>query len=137
KITACGAEVSVVPDGFRVVMERRPRAVDVVTLPYPGFATDLQPQFAALNAVSEGVAMITENIFEARFVFLQELARLGAEVRTDGHHAVIRGVPRLSGAPVQATDVRAGMGLVLAGLVAEGVTLVSEIHHIDRGYAGL
>ncbi|WP_042392615.1 UDP-N-acetylglucosamine 1-carboxyvinyltransferase [Streptacidiphilus carbonis] len=137
KITACGAEVVDMPDGFRVVMDRRPSAVDVVTLPYPGFATDLQPQFAALNAVAEGVAMITENIFEARFVFLQELARLGAQVRTDGHHAVLRGVPRLSGAPVQATDVRAGVGLVLAGLVAEGVTLVTEIHHIDRGYAGL
>ncbi|WP_370146519.1 UDP-N-acetylglucosamine 1-carboxyvinyltransferase [Streptacidiphilus sp. EB129] len=137
KLGAAGAQVSVVPDGFRVVMDRRPRAVDVVTLPYPGFATDLQPQFAALNAVAEGVSMITENIFEARFVFLQELARLGGQVRTDGHHAVLRGVPRLSGAPVQATDVRAGAGLVLAGLVAEGVTLVSEIHHIDRGYAGL
>jgi UDP-N-acetylglucosamine 1-carboxyvinyltransferase len=137
KITACGAEVIEIPDGFRVVMDRRPSAVDVVTLPYPGFATDLQPQFAALNAVAEGVAMITENIFEARFVFLQELARLGAQVRTDGHHAVLRGVPKLSGAPVEATDVRAGVGLVLAGLVAEGVTLVTEIHHIDRGYAGL
>jgi UDP-N-acetylglucosamine 1-carboxyvinyltransferase len=117
-------------------MDHRPRAVDVVTLPYPGFATDLQPQFAALNAMAEGTAMITENIFEARFVFLQELARLGADVRTDGHHAVLRGVPRLSGAPVVSSDVRAGAGLVLAGLVAEGTTLVSEIHHIDRGYAG-
>jgi UDP-N-acetylglucosamine 1-carboxyvinyltransferase len=136
KISACGAEVTLVPDGFRVVMERRPSAVDVVTLPYPGFATDLQPQFAALNAVADGVSMITENIFEARFVFLQELARLGGQVRTDGHHAVLRGIPLLSGAPVEATDVRAGAGLVLAGLVAEGVTLVSEIHHIDRGYAG-
>ncbi|MEY9967712.1 UDP-N-acetylglucosamine 1-carboxyvinyltransferase [Streptacidiphilus sp. MAP12-16] len=137
KLSASGADISAVPDGFRVVMDRRPRAVDVVTLPFPGFATDLQPQFAALNAVAEGVSMITENIFEARFVFLQELARLGGQIRTDGHHAVLRGVPRLSGAPVEATDVRAGAGLVLAGLVAEGVTLVSEIHHIDRGYAGL
>lgn len=136
KLVAAGAEVTAVPDGFRVVMDRRPRAVDVVTLPYPGFATDLQPQFAALNAVAEGTAMITENIFEARFVFLQELARLGADVRTDGHHAVLRGVPRLSGAPVLASDVRAGAGLVLAGLVAEGETTVGEIHHIDRGYAG-
>jgi UDP-N-acetylglucosamine 1-carboxyvinyltransferase len=117
-------------------MDRRPRSVDVVTLPYPGFATDLQPQFAALNSVADGVSMITENIFEARFVFLQELARLGAQVRTDGHHAVLRGVPRLSGAPVRSTDIRAGAGLLLAGLVAEGPTLVSEIHHIDRGYAG-
>jgi UDP-N-acetylglucosamine 1-carboxyvinyltransferase len=136
KLVAAGAQVSADPEGFRVVMERRPRAVDVVTLPYPGFATDLQPQFAAMNAVAEGTAMITENIFEARFVFLQELARLGADVRTDGHHAVLRGVPRLSGAPVVSSDVRAGAGLVLAGLVADGTTLVSEIHHIDRGYAG-
>ncbi|MBC3843995.1 UDP-N-acetylglucosamine 1-carboxyvinyltransferase [Streptacidiphilus sp. 4-A2] len=136
KLVAAGAGITVEEDGFRVVMDRRPRAVDVVTLPYPGFATDLQPQFAALNAVADGVSMITENIFEARFVFLQELARLGAQVRTDGHHAVLRGVPRLSGAPVRSTDIRAGAGLLLAGLVAEGATLVSEIHHIDRGYAG-
>jgi len=136
KLVAAGAGITVEEDGFRVVMDRRPRAVDVVTLPYPGFATDLQPQFAALNSVAEGVSMITENIFEARFVFLQELARLGAQVRTDGHHAVLRGVPQLSGAPVRSTDIRAGAGLLLAGLVAEGPTLVSEIHHIDRGYAG-
>jgi UDP-N-acetylglucosamine 1-carboxyvinyltransferase len=136
KLSAAGALVTVEPDGFRVVMDRRPRAVDVVTLPYPGFATDLQPQFAAMNAMAEGTAMITENIFEARFVFLQELARLGADVRTDGHHAVVRGKERLSGAPVQASDVRAGAGLVLAGLVADGYTTVDEIHHIDRGYAG-
>jgi UDP-N-acetylglucosamine 1-carboxyvinyltransferase len=137
KLTAAGAQITVGPDSFRVVMDRRPQAVDVVTLPYPGFATDLQPQFAALNAVADGVAMITENIFEARFVFLQELARLGAQVRTDGHHAVLRGVPRLSGAPVRAMDIRAQAGLLLAGLVADGPTLVSEIHHIDRGYAGI
>jgi UDP-N-acetylglucosamine 1-carboxyvinyltransferase len=136
KLVAAGAGITVEEDGFRVVMDRRPSAVDVVTLPYPGFATDLQPQFAALNSVADGVSMITENIFEARFVFLQELARLGAQVRTDGHHAVLRGVPRLSGAPVRSTDIRAGAGLLLAGLVAEGPTLVSEIHHIDRGYAG-
>ncbi|OIV36806.1 UDP-N-acetylglucosamine 1-carboxyvinyltransferase [Mangrovactinospora gilvigrisea] len=137
KLTAAGAAVSLVPDGFRVVMARRPTAVDIVTLPYPGFATDLQPQFAALNAVADGSAMVTENIFEARFVFLQELGRLGAQIRTDGHHAVVRGVERLSGAPVRATDVRAGAGLVLAGLVAEGDTVVSEVHHIDRGYSAL
>ncbi|MEY9848389.1 UDP-N-acetylglucosamine 1-carboxyvinyltransferase [Streptacidiphilus sp. BW17] len=136
KLAAAGAEISADPVGFRVVMTRRPRSVDVVTLPYPGFATDLQPQFAAMNAVAEGTAMITENIFEARFVFLQELARLGAEVRTDGHHAVLRGVDWLSGAPVVSSDVRAGAGLVLAGLVADGETVVSGIHHIDRGYAG-
>jgi len=123
--------------GFRVVMDRRPRAVDVVTLPYPGFPTDLQPMVFALAAVSSGVAMVTENVFEARFVFAQELVRLGADVRTDGHHAVIRGRARLSGAPVRASDIRAGVGLVLAGLVADGVTEVSDIHHIDRGYVRL
>ncbi|WP_129667194.1 UDP-N-acetylglucosamine 1-carboxyvinyltransferase [Phytoactinopolyspora endophytica] len=120
--------------GLRVSMSGRPRAIDVVTLPYPGFPTDLQPMVVALNAVSDGTAMITENVYEARFMFVNELARLGADVRIDGHHAVIRGRETLSGAPVVATDIRAGAGLVLAGLVAEGETLVSAVHHIDRGY---
>lgn len=137
KLAAAGASVSRIADGFRVRMERRPRAVDVVTLPYPGFATDLQPQFAALNAISEGSAMVTENIFEARFVFLRELTRMGAVIETDGHHAVVRGVRRLRGAEVAASDVRAGAGLLLAGLAAEGETTVTGVHHIDRGYAGL
>ncbi|MGN6330024.1 MAG: UDP-N-acetylglucosamine 1-carboxyvinyltransferase [Motilibacteraceae bacterium] len=136
KLATAGALVDVLDDGFRVTMDRRPRAVDVVTLPYPGFPTDLQPQFIALNAVAEGAAMVTENLFEARFRFVQELSRLGADVRTDGHHALVRGRERLSGAPVEASDVRAGAGLVLAGLVAEGVTTVSQVHHVDRGYAG-
>ncbi len=136
KLTTAGASVEIVPDGFRVRMDRRPKAIDVVTLPYPGFPTDLQPAVIALAAVSEGAAMVTENIFEGRFMFVDELSRLGADVRTDGHHAVIRGRPRLSGAPVRATDIRAGAALVLAGLVAEGVTTVAEIKHIDRGYAG-
>ncbi len=137
KLTSAGACVERRTDGFRVTMDRRPKAVDILTLPYPGFATDLQPQFAALNAIAEGTAMVTENIFEARFVFLQELVRLGADVRIEGHHAIVRGGRRLSGAPVRATDVRAGAGLVLAGLVAEGVTTVSDVYHIDRGYADL
>ena len=107
---------------------------DVVTLPYPGLPTDLQPQAIALLSVADGDAMITENLFEARFMFCDEIARMGADVRTDGHHAVVRGRERLSGAPVRATDIRAGVGLVIAGLVAEGVTEVAEIHHIDRGY---
>ncbi len=135
KLTTAGAMVEVLADGFRVVMAARPRAVDIVTLPYPGFPTDLQPQFIALNAISEGSALVTENLFEARFRFVNELARLGADVRIDGHHAMVRGCPQLSGAPVEATDVRAGAGLVLAGLVADGVTTVTEVHHIDRGYA--
>ena len=134
KLTTSGATVSVQSDGFRVQMSERPRAVDIVTLPYPGFATDLQPQFIALNAVSEGVAMVTENLFESRFKFVNELIRLGADVRIEGHHALVRGRERLSGAPVVATDIRAGASLVLAGLVANGETLVSEVHHIDRGY---
>jgi UDP-N-acetylglucosamine 1-carboxyvinyltransferase len=137
KLTQAGA--TVVPDetGFRVSMDRRPKAVDIITLPYPGFATDLQPLFAAMNSIAEGTSMVTENLFDARFVFLQELARLGASVRTEGHHAIVRGVERLSGAPVRATDIRAGAGLVLAGLVADGHTTVSDVRHIDRGYQGL
>jgi UDP-N-acetylglucosamine 1-carboxyvinyltransferase len=136
KLVQAGAVVEPGVDGFRVVMEGRPRAVDVVTLPYPGFPTDLQPMVLTLNAVAEGTAMVTENVFEARWMFVNELARLGADVRTDGHHAVVRGRERLSGAPVRAHDIRAGAALVLAGLVAEGVTEVAEISHIDRGYEG-
>jgi UDP-N-acetylglucosamine 1-carboxyvinyltransferase len=134
KLVTSGAEVTTTSDGFRVQMNKRPKAIDVVTLPYPGFPTDLQPQFIALNSIAEGSAMVTENLFEARFRFVQELSRLGAEVRTDGHHALIRGRSQLSGAPVEATDIRAGAGLVLAGLVAEGETMVHAVEHIDRGY---
>lgn len=134
KLTAAGADVIPGPDGLRVSMSGRPRAIDVVTLPYPGFPTDLQPLVIALNAISDGTAMVTENVYEARFMFVNELIRLGADIRVDGHHAVVRGKPMLSGAPVIATDIRAGAGLVLAGLVAEGETLVSAVHHIDRGY---
>ena len=136
KLSTAGAKVTVVDDGFTVSMDDRPKAVDVITLPYPGFPTDLQPQFIALNAIADGASLVTENLFEARFRFVQELARLGADVRTDGHHALVRGKPQLSGAPVEATDIRAGAGLVLAGLVAEGETTIYEVHHIDRGYAG-
>ncbi len=136
KLSIAGAEIEVHADEFRVRMESRPKAVDIVTLPYPGFPTDLQPQFIALNSIAEGAAMVTENLFEARFRFVHELARLGADVQTEGHHALVRGREWLSGAPVEATDIRAGAGLVLAGLVADGVTTVYEVHHIDRGYAG-
>lgn len=121
-------------EGFRVVMPSRPTAVDFVTLPYPGFATDLQPMAIALSAISEGTSMITENVFEARFRFVEEMIRLGADARTDGHHAVVRGIERLSSAPVWACDIRAGAGLVLAGLCAEGITDVWDVFHIDRGY---
>jgi UDP-N-acetylglucosamine 1-carboxyvinyltransferase len=134
KVARSGADVEAFADGFRVAMDHRPKSFDVVTLPYPGLATDLQPQAIAALSVAQGTAMITENLFEARFMFCDEIARMGADVRTDGHHAVVRGRERLSGAPVRATDIRAGVGLVIAGLVAEGVTEVAEVHHIDRGY---
>jgi UDP-N-acetylglucosamine 1-carboxyvinyltransferase len=134
KLGSAGADVQADDGGFRVRVEKRLDSFDVVTLPYPGFPTDLQPFAMALAAVSDGTAMITENVFEARFMFAQELARLGADLRTDGHHAVVRGRPVLSGAPVVAHDIRAGAALVLAGMAAEGTTTVAESHHIDRGY---
>ncbi|MBV9592528.1 MAG: UDP-N-acetylglucosamine 1-carboxyvinyltransferase [Actinobacteria bacterium] len=137
KLDRAGARISVHDDGFAVRCDEQPRSFDVVTLPYPGLPTDLQPAAIAMLAVADGTAMITENLFEARFMFCDEIARMGADVRTDGHHAVVRGKPRLSGAPVRATDIRAGVGLVIAGLVAEGVTEVAEVHHIDRGYVRL
>ena len=134
KLVRSGADVELLANGFRLQMHNRPRSFDVVTLPYPGLATDLQPQAIALLSIADGTAMITENLFEGRIMFCDEIARMGADVRTDGHHAVVRGRERLSGAPVRATDIRAGVGLVIAGLVAEGVTEVAEIRHIDRGY---
>jgi UDP-N-acetylglucosamine 1-carboxyvinyltransferase len=134
KLRSAGAEITTGEQWFRVVQRERPVAVDFVTLPYPGFATDLQPFAVALTAVAEGTSMITENVFEARFRFIEEMVRLGADARTDGHHAVVRGVERLSSAPVWASDIRAGVGLVLAGLCAEGDTEVWDVFHIDRGY---
>jgi UDP-N-acetylglucosamine 1-carboxyvinyltransferase len=134
KLRSAGADTTTGLDQFTVAMHSRPAAVDFVTLPYPGFATDLQPMAIALSAVADGTSMITENVFEARFRFVDEMIRLGADARTDGHHAVIRGVERLSSAPVWASDIRAGAGLVLAGLCAEGVTEVWDVEHIDRGY---
>ena len=134
KISTAGADVSTGPDFFRVRMDGRPRSVDVVTLPFPGFATDLLPMAVGLAAVSDGTSFITENIFDGRFMFINEMSRLGADIRIDGHHAAVRGRESLSGAPVRATDIRAGAGLVIAGLCAEGVTEVAAVHHIDRGY---
>ena len=134
KLRMAGSDVSLIEDGFRVVMNDRPKAVDFVTLPYPGFATDLQPFAIAMAAVADGTSMITENLFESRFRFIEEMVRMGADARTDGHHAVVRGLERLSAAPVWASDIRAGVGLVLAGLCADGVTDVWDVFHIDRGY---
>ncbi|MEV8513147.1 UDP-N-acetylglucosamine 1-carboxyvinyltransferase [Dactylosporangium sp. NPDC051484] len=134
KVATAGGEVTTSADSFRVVMPARPKAVDVVTLPFPGFATDLLPMAVGLAAVSEGSSLVTENIFDGRFMFINEMSRLGADIRTDGHHAVVRGKERLSGAPVTATDIRAGAGLAIAGLCADGVTEIRHVHHIDRGY---
>lgn len=135
KLRLAGAEITNYDDkGFRVVQRDRPCSVDFVTLPYPGFATDLQPFAVALSSVSGGTSMITENVYEARFRFIEEMIRLGADARTDGHHAVVRGVEKLSSAPVWTSDIRAGAGLVLAGLCADGITEVWDVFHIDRGY---
>lgn len=134
KLASAGAIITSTIDGIRVRMEDRPQSIDVATLPYPGFPTDLQPMVISLNAIADGNAIVTENVFEGRFMFVNELIRLGAHINIDGHHAAIRGVEQLSGAPVAATDIRAGAGLVLAGLVSEGVTLVEDSFHIDRGY---
>jgi len=134
KLTSAGAIVTSTADGVRVKMEQRPTAVDVATLPYPGFATDLLPFIIAMNSIADGDSLVTENVFESRFMFVNELSRLGAQVHVDGHHASIHGISQLSGAPVEATDIRAGAGLVLAALVAEGVTTVDGAFHVDRGY---
>ena len=135
KLRDTGAEIKSVEDRLNVSMHTRPKAVDIVTLPYPGFPTDLQPQMIALNSIASGSSMVTENLFEARFRFVNELARLGADVKINGHHCLVRGKEILSGAPVEGTDVRAGASLVLAGLVADDVTYVTEVHHVDRGYS--
>jgi len=135
-LTEAGSEITSTGRGFRVTATGRRLAFDVATLPYPGFPTDLQPFALTYNAVAEGSAMVTENLFEARFRTVQELARLGADTRVDGHHVMLHGVPRLSGAPVEASDIRSGAALVIAGLVADGITTVSQAHHVDRGYAG-
>jgi len=137
KLADAGADIRVEPDGLRVGMSERPLAVDFVTLPYPGFPTDLQPQMMALLAPARGTSIATENVFESRFMFVDELNRMGADIRTEGHHAVIRGVERLQAAPVRALDIRAGAAMVVAALSAEGTTEITDLHHLDRGYEDL
>jgi len=134
KLQEAGLEISTGPDWIRAVMQTRPRAVDVRTHEYPGFATDMQAQLMALDTIAEGTSVIVETIFENRFMHVQELRRLGANIDIDGHTAVVRGVPKLSGATVMATDLRASASLVIAGLAAEGETFVERIYHLDRGY---
>ena len=134
KLGEAGARVAIEEDGVRVSMGERAVAADLVTLPYPGFPTDLQPPIMAMLATADGTSILTENVFESRFMFVDELNRMGADIRTEGHHAVVRGVPRLSSAPVRALDLRAGAALVVAALAAEGVTEITDVGHVDRGY---
>ena len=122
---------------MRVAANGRLRSIDVPTLPYPGIATDYKPLIITMLSVADGAGIVTENLYPGRFRYVEELIRLGANIRTTGHHAVVRGVPRLSGAPVRAHDIRAGAAMVVAGLAADGVTTVSGVHHIDRGYDDL
>jgi UDP-N-acetylglucosamine 1-carboxyvinyltransferase len=138
KLTEAGAEITV--DGDRITLDmrgRRPKAVNLTTAPHPAFPTDMQAQFMAMNCIAEGVGVINETIFENRFMHVNELLRLGADIRVDGHTAVVRGVPQLSGAPVMATDLRASASLILAGLVADGETVIDRIYHLDRGYENI
>ncbi len=136
KLASTGLSVELGPDGLRAARDPQARlsAVDVATLPYPGVATDYKPLVVTMLTVADGVGIVTENLFSGRFRYVDELRRMGADIRTEGHHAVVRGVPRLSGAPVRAPDIRAGAALVLAGLVADGETVVAGAHHVDRGY---
>jgi UDP-N-acetylglucosamine 1-carboxyvinyltransferase len=136
KLQQAGCVVHVHSDGVTVERHQRPRAVDIQTLPYPGFPTDMQAQFMALMAISDGNSIITENVFENRFMFADEIGRMGADIRIESHHALVRGVPQLSGAPVRCTDLRGGAALAIAALVADGETQIGDIYHIDRGYEG-
>lgn len=138
KLEQAGAEIELGEDWIRLDMHgRRPKAVDIRTAPHPGFPTDMQAQFVAMNAVAEGTSTVVETIFENRFMHVQEIQRMGADIHIEGNTAIIRGVEALSGAPIMATDLRASASLVLAGLVARGETVVNRIYHIDRGYESI
>ncbi|MEP7184560.1 MAG: UDP-N-acetylglucosamine 1-carboxyvinyltransferase [Rhodanobacter sp.] len=138
KLEEAGAHISTGPDWIELDMQgRRPKAVNISTAPYPAFPTDMQAQFTALNCVAEGTGVVTETVFENRFMHAQELQRLGANIQLEGNTAVVRGVPEMSGAPIMATDLRASACLVLAGLVAKGDTIVDRVYHIDRGYENI
>ena len=138
KLQEAGATIERGPDWIELDMRgRRPRSVDVRTAPYPAFPTDMQAQFAALDTVADGVGTIIETVFENRFMHMLEMRRMGAEIRLEGNTAIIKGVQRLTAAPVMATDLRASASLVLAGLVAEGNTVIDRIYHIDRGYESI
>jgi len=134
KLREAGATIETGEDWIELSMNGRPKAVDIRTSPYPAFPTDMQAQFVVLNSIAEGTATVTETVFENRFMHVHELIRMGANIQLAGNTAVIQGVDKLHGAPVMATDLRASASLVLAGLVAEGNTIIDRIYHIDRGY---
>lgn len=134
KLKSAGAELDTYENGFRVRMDQRPQAVDYQTLPFPGFPTDLQPMAIGISAIADGTTVITENVFESRFRFVDEMLRLGADAQVDGHHVVVRGKERLSSTHVWSSDIRAGAGLVLSALCADETTTVHDVFHIDRGY---
>lgn len=132
-----GMVVEALPYGLRVSAPERLRSTDVATLPYPGIATDYKPLIITMLSLADGVGVVTENLYPGRFAYVEELRRMGADIKTDGHHALVRGVDRLVGAPVIAHDIRAGAAMVVAGLAAEGTTTITGVHHIDRGYDDL
>lgn len=134
KLDEAGVHVEELEEGLLVRSKGRPHPVDIKTMPHPGFPTDMQQPFAALLTLADGISVITENVYESRFSYVNELNRMGADIRVDGRTTIVNGVERLTGAPVSATDLRAGAALVCAGLAAEGITEVANVHHIDRGY---
>ena len=137
KLRECGADVIRENSGLRVIAHNRPKAVDIKTMPYPGFPTDMQSQFMVLMSVAEGTSIAIETVFENRFMHVSELKRMGADIKIEGRSAIIEGKNNLLGAPVKATDLRAGAALILAGLVADGKTEITDVHHIDRGYVNI
>jgi UDP-N-acetylglucosamine 1-carboxyvinyltransferase len=137
KLREAGMEIETDGQGVRAVGNKRIKSVDVKTQPYPGFPTDMQAQFMVLMSLARGLSVISETIFENRFIHVSELRRMGADIRIQGNTAIIQGAGNLSGAPVMATDLRASASLILAGLAATGVTEVSRVYHLDRGYEGL
>jgi len=135
KLTEAGAKIDIEDNAITLDMQgKRPKAVDIHTSPFPGFPTDMQAQFTAMNSIAEGAGIITETVFENRFMHVHELQRMGADLKLEGNTTITQGVEQLTGAPVMATDLRASASLVLAGLVADGDTIVDRIYHIDRGY---
>ena len=137
KLMESGAKIKTGDHWIHLKMDKRPRSITLRTAPYPAFPTDMQAQFMSLNCIADGTAVITETIFENRLMHVQELKRMNADIKVEGHTAIIRGIPRLDGANVMATDLRASASLVIAGLVAQGETVIDRIYHLDRGYESI